>query len=321
MALCKRGSSGGEVREIQEKLASLGFYSGPCDGVFGEGTEAAVIAFQRERGLSPDGAVGPRTSHALFSEKATSTALDGKPLDYRCLALTGSFETGSPPPGCFASISGDFDGQGMSFGALQWNFGKCTLQPLLLEMLKAHRGVMEEIFGDKLPSLESALHLDRDGAVAFARSMQDHVKNSVKEPWKGMWQALGKTAEFQEIETRSSGGFYRKALIFCHEYGLWSERAVSLMFDIAVQNGSIGPKVKARILDAFAKLPSGLKEEDSEVERLRIVANRRAEAADGRWVEDVRARKLCLANGRGTVHGISYDLEGGYGIRLERFVI
>lgn len=34
-----------------------------------------------------------------------------------------------------------------------------------------------------------------------------------------------------------------------------------------------------------------------------IVANRRAEAANPRWVDDVRVRKLCIARGEGTVHG------------------
>ncbi len=57
--------------------------------------------------------------------------------------------------------------------------------------------------------------------------------------------------------------------------------------------------------------------EDDEVARPRIIANRRAEAADPRWVEDVRARKLTIANGGGTVHGNAFNLEGQYGIRLK----
>jgi len=48
------------------------------------------------------------------------------------------------------------------------------------------------------------------------------------------------------------------------------------------------------------------------------VANRRAEAANPAWIEDVRTRKLCIANGSGVVHGIPYDLEGQFGIGLTR---
>ena len=54
-----------------------------------------------------------------------------------------------------------------------------------------------------------------------------------------------------------------------------------------------------------------------EVTKMRIVANRRADAAKPEWVEDVRARKLCCANGVGVVHGIEYDLENQFGISLE----
>ncbi len=63
----------------------------------------------------------------------------------------------------------------------------------------------------------------------------------------------------------------------------------------------------------FANLP----DEADEEARLRIVANRRAEASNPRWVEDVRTRKLTIARGKGTVHGMQYDLEEDYGIRLD----
>ncbi|MCL6581102.1 MAG: L,D-transpeptidase family protein, partial [Firmicutes bacterium] len=46
-----RGSAGPYVRELQERLQSLGFDPGPLDGIFGPRTEAAVIHFQRSRGL------------------------------------------------------------------------------------------------------------------------------------------------------------------------------------------------------------------------------------------------------------------------------
>ena len=59
------GAKGSEVRRLQQALADLGFRPGLIDGDFGGGTEAAVIAFQRSRGLLPDGVAGPRTQAAL----------------------------------------------------------------------------------------------------------------------------------------------------------------------------------------------------------------------------------------------------------------
>ncbi|MFW6264307.1 MAG: peptidoglycan-binding domain-containing protein, partial [Cyanobacteriota bacterium] len=52
-------------RRIQELLRDTGFYSGPIDGIFGEGTRNAVINFQRRYNLQPDGIVGARTLAVL----------------------------------------------------------------------------------------------------------------------------------------------------------------------------------------------------------------------------------------------------------------
>lgn len=49
------------VRALQARLRSLGSYNGVVDGVWGEGTQAAIEVFQRSRGLQPDGLLGPAT--------------------------------------------------------------------------------------------------------------------------------------------------------------------------------------------------------------------------------------------------------------------
>lgn len=59
------GSTGPAVRELQTLLRARGFDPGPIDGIFGQRTQAAVIAFQRSRGLVPDGIVGIQTWTAL----------------------------------------------------------------------------------------------------------------------------------------------------------------------------------------------------------------------------------------------------------------
>ena len=64
-AALKRGSSGTEVRHLQQNLIGLGFLSGEADGKFGSQTEAAVSAFQEEFGLAPDGSAGNATQTAV----------------------------------------------------------------------------------------------------------------------------------------------------------------------------------------------------------------------------------------------------------------
>jgi len=61
------GAQGQDVAELQNILASLGYYYGPIDGIFGPLTENAVKALQRANGLTPDGIVGPRT-YAVIDE-------------------------------------------------------------------------------------------------------------------------------------------------------------------------------------------------------------------------------------------------------------
>ena len=51
----KKGSKGTTVKKLQEFL-EIG-----ADGVFGPGTEQAVISFQKANGLVADGIVGPST--------------------------------------------------------------------------------------------------------------------------------------------------------------------------------------------------------------------------------------------------------------------
>lgn len=61
----RQGSAGGEVRTIQSKLKSWGYYSGTVDGVFGSQTARAVKEFQRKNGLEADGIAGAETLRAL----------------------------------------------------------------------------------------------------------------------------------------------------------------------------------------------------------------------------------------------------------------
>ena len=56
----KKGAEGEITRLIQERLNSVGFNL-TTDGIFGENTKNAVKVFQKNRGLTQDGIVGPNT--------------------------------------------------------------------------------------------------------------------------------------------------------------------------------------------------------------------------------------------------------------------
>lgn len=70
------GSTGEKVRQLQFMLRVVSEYIDNIpriaeDGIFGEATRNAVLAFQRFAGLTPDGIVGPATWRALYDRAAS----------------------------------------------------------------------------------------------------------------------------------------------------------------------------------------------------------------------------------------------------------
>lgn len=61
----KRGMSGQDVKEMQQRLNALGFSCGEADGEFGPNTEKGVKAFQTAAGIEVDGIFGPNSRSAL----------------------------------------------------------------------------------------------------------------------------------------------------------------------------------------------------------------------------------------------------------------
>ena len=60
------GDKGDKVKELQTRLAELGYYTGNIDGAFGNQTRRAVERFQYNQGLSADGIAGKRTLTVLY---------------------------------------------------------------------------------------------------------------------------------------------------------------------------------------------------------------------------------------------------------------
>lgn len=65
--IMRQGARGNITKLLQEKLVSLGYSTNGVDGIFGAGTKAAVIAFQKSKGLSADGIVGTNTWRKLLN--------------------------------------------------------------------------------------------------------------------------------------------------------------------------------------------------------------------------------------------------------------
>lgn len=76
-ALSKIGSQGTEVRNIQTRLKSWGYYNYTVDGIYGWRTAEAVKKFQRKYNLTADGICGPATLEKIGLPTGSKTSTSG----------------------------------------------------------------------------------------------------------------------------------------------------------------------------------------------------------------------------------------------------
>lgn len=79
MKTLRKGDRGPEVRKLQEKLIAAGYHLKP-DDFFWDKTDKAVRAFQRSKGMLPDGIAGPKTLGELGVTDETSITLTASRL-------------------------------------------------------------------------------------------------------------------------------------------------------------------------------------------------------------------------------------------------
>ena len=74
------GMTGNDVYALQERLIELRYLSGVADGVFGAETQAALIAFQKNNGLTEDGNAGSSTLKKLAGSCKAATRTTPTPV-------------------------------------------------------------------------------------------------------------------------------------------------------------------------------------------------------------------------------------------------
>lgn len=242
------------------------------------------------------------------------------PLIQRILNMTGYFENSVYVPQSFSGISNNFDGQGISFGVLQQNIGRGSLQPMLKKLDQEHPEVLKSVFGKDYSSLHRMLKMPHDSQLEWAKQIQTPSKDGVNPwpRWKKEFKALGQTPEYQQIQIGAAKTVYQKSLKLCEQFGLRSERGVAFMFDVVTQNGGIEKK-GLQIGQAIQRDIDVLKKtgKDSEEARMAAIARRRTAACNPRWRADALNRKMTIAKGHGVVHGNTIDLDKQFGITLD----
>lgn len=106
------GSTGSQVKTLQQTLKSQGLYTGKIDGVYGSGTTAAVKAFQKKKGLTKDGIAGKVTLTALLGDSSETA-------DIRTESLEWFGHENTIPKGAKIVIKDVYTGK--TFNAVRWS--------------------------------------------------------------------------------------------------------------------------------------------------------------------------------------------------------
>jgi peptidoglycan hydrolase-like protein with peptidoglycan-binding domain len=101
--LVRQGDRDHPIRTLQDLLRARG-HTVTVDGIFGPRTDAAVRAFQQERGLAVDGIVGPNTWRALIiqvRQGSRGDAVRGVQEEFQFRNLSGDPSKGLQIDGIF----------------------------------------------------------------------------------------------------------------------------------------------------------------------------------------------------------------------------
>lgn len=145
------------------------------------------------------------------------------------------------------SINANLDGNGVSFGIIQWTQRAGSLAKLLTAMRAADPEAFARIFG---PSWSAML-------TTVARKSLDPVDGVVlwKEPWLSRFRAAGQYAPFVAVQwsMATQGEYWQGAETVAAVLNVRTERAMAVFFDRSVQQGpkaavAIAEQVKAAYL-------------------------------------------------------------------------
>ncbi|KLJ01983.1 hypothetical protein WQ56_03805 [Luteimonas sp. FCS-9] len=228
-----------------------------------------------------------------FYETISNTCFPLKAAQEIALRVSGGYEGRANLD--YHALADDFDGQGTSFGLIQWNFGQNTLGPLLLQMYNRDPGAFAGAFpaaADYRP-LETAIrNQSQQAQLDWARS----VLRTNRAAWSQAFHNIGDVPAFQEIQLNAVLDYHENVVT---AIGMMRGIAPDLMqeihvgtyaalYDLCVQQGTIDKGGSlASIRQRYAtERPA------TQTDFLKIVVQERARTANSRWRADAMSRRM-----------------------------
>ncbi|MGN0519056.1 MAG: CHAP domain-containing protein, partial [Acutalibacteraceae bacterium] len=265
-------------------------------------TVAQKTRYRKSSGISVSAFAHPKypatTSSSSSGGSSTGKTISSAQAKKIAGDITAAFEGG------YEAVAGNSDGQGISVGFFQWNIGQGTLQPMLSKFLNNHTSEAKSIFGtDKYNGLKTMLgKSSRSDQLAWVKN--NIIKSdgkTIKDDWKACLKSMCRTDSFKAIEVEAAENWFNQGKALFKKYNLTTLRSYCLCIDIAVQNWDVS---------SYMGSTSGKSEKQIQ-QMLVEAAVAKTKAA---YKADVRSRKGTIANGSGTVHGATYNMERDFGL-------
>jgi hypothetical protein len=236
-------------------------------------------------------------------------------------SITAWFECGERP---FTNPSGNFDGQGLSWGPRQNCIGQGSLQPILkriakelpVGLLSAALGSLQQDFVTLATLLPPAAQLD-----FVIKKMNDSSGKRLLPQWSTVFSNLGGIPAVQAIfmdDARASLPAVQELAAWIRGADLVTLRAFCVSYDIVTQNGGVSKTLRG-ILTLIRPIVKPFKKADNDW--LAFVVWARAMwtyfFGQRRFSEDVLDRKLAIVDGADKIHGEFVDLGVKFGLSDE----
>jgi hypothetical protein len=166
--------------------------------------------------------------------------LDDKSLLELCLSISGKFEARGAAS--YADLSGNFDGQGMSAGILQWNAGQGTLQTLIKNIAAATGWDKAKTFFSS--DIQQFASLKPADAITWVQQHYLTTGSTNLDPGaKARWvsflnQPESVDAQIQMATNGVLGHAKREVAAYCPDY-TDRNRPYAFFFDLVTQEGGM----------------------------------------------------------------------------------
>ena len=234
----KMGDRGSLVEALQQRLTELGYFNGLVTGYFGEITEAAVIQFQNDHGLNPDGIVGSGTTNSLRKAGPRENQRRNNPL---------TLEEGDQGP-AVETLQNQLTTLGYYDGPITGYFGPLTENALI--RFQTDKGLVADGVVGNATQAAIDNFLQRRSSSQSVQTAS--AATNEPDPSDGVWE-VGETGESVEAIQRDlrTLGYYSRAID--GDYGSGTETAVIAFQDSQNLNadGKVGPVTLAALQTAI----------------------------------------------------------------------